>query len=104
MLNHNSPSYVIHWSKYHLEPNGKSIKEMDTIYLKPELYLALLASEEYVDYLYHTKNNKLFIDVKKLPKDHYLSVNGDYAHGLCLCWKLNETQTDLVQVEENVRT
>lgn len=72
---------------------------MDTIYLEPKFYLALLASEEYVNYLYQTENGELFIDMKKIPKDHYLTVNGDYGYGFSLASKLNETRSDLVKVE-----
>lgn len=77
---------------------------MDTIHLEEKLLLALLASEEYADYLCWRKDGDgPFIDMKGIPKDHYLTVGGDYGYGFILGGKLNETRSDLVRVERRTK-
>lgn len=63
-----------------------------------DMFQNLLKCEKYAPYLLF-ENMKVFINMKALPKTHYLDLNGDSVDGLILCQKLNEHKADLVPVE-----
>ena len=54
-------------------------------------YHKLLKSEEYAPYLmFNTNDRNISINIKILPKDYYLPVDGDYFLGIELAWEINK--------------
>jgi len=70
------------------------------IELSPEEFINLLKSEEYAPYLLHEfSSGKKLINMKALPKTHYLPINGSYNDGYFFCLKLNEfSDQDMIEV------
>ena len=66
------------------------------IVLKPEKYNDVRGCNEYQPYLlFKTKErNTFWIDMEKIPKEHYLPINGNYVDGLIFCNQLNDATED----------
>lgn len=69
------------------------------IKVTPEEKVKLLKCDEYRKYLLF-KNNEVFIDVNKIPKTHYLSIDGDYCFGFKICSRINKviSDSDIVKI------
>lgn len=67
-----------------------------------ELLNEVRRSREYADYVLYGNDGVIKINYGKLPKQHYLPLNGDYVEGLILSQKLNEahrSEGDYIRLE-----
>jgi hypothetical protein len=63
----------------------------NSIILSSNIYIQILGCSEYRPFILHKKNEDCFyIDLDKLPKEHYLTINGDYAEGFKFAGKIND--------------
>jgi hypothetical protein len=58
--------------------------------IDPKLFYNLLAASEYSEHLLHDGDGGVFINMKTIPKNHYLTLNDCVVDGYVLCLAIND--------------